>query len=104
MHGCKRYSSTQSLNKNVFNKKYCEKKTTTSKWACIINFKQLLNSQTLSPSFKYTHVSLKSSYKAHVKQNLMRAILLKRNQSLKSIYFYLHITCSNNFDHNSECS
>ena len=50
------------------------------------------------PSFKYRYTILDQSYKkeAPVKKDLVWAILLKSNRRLK-FYYFLCITCSNNF-------
>ena len=65
-------------------------KKPTCKWACIISFKQLKHSRTLSPSFKYAYISLKQSYKTPVKMNLMKIILFRAYEHLK-LYIILYI-------------
>ena len=45
--------------------------------------RQLQHSQTLSPTFKCTHLSLKQSYKTPVEKDLMRKVLFRTYEHLK---------------------
>ena len=54
----------------------------TCKWVCIIIFKQLYHSRTLSPSFNFKYISLKQVCKTPVK-DLMRNSLFRYQEHLK---------------------
>ena len=66
-------------------RKNCEKAT--CKWTFILNFKQLWHFPISSPSYKYTNVSLKQSYKTPVKWDFRKIILFKSYLHLK-LYIY----------------